>query len=163
MQLLHHATVLQLEYGLFVVSFRGHIRCCVLVHFPRHSRKVFERLLTRYVETHLGALFGREEWPELNEKHLSQGKYTVEADTAQFLFKLQETVRLEAVSNNCPIPKLVQFMPRCVAYWNATKGGIDVISRYLRHLHVEYHNVSPEFSVQLRLLHLCCINALYTE
>ena len=120
-------------------------------------------MLTRYVETHLGALFGRKNWPELNEKHLSQGKYTVEPDTAQFLFELQEAVRMEAVMHNCPIPTLVQFVPRCVAYWNATKGGIDVLSRYLRHLHVHYHSVSPGFSVQLRMLQLCCINALYTE
>ena len=164
MQNLHHSTVLQLQWGLFVISYHGTIRSCTLVNFPRQQRLVYENMLTKYATTHLNPLFGNddEEWPDLQIENLSQGKYKVEPETAKFLFGLQKTARQEAINYNSPLPATKQFLPRSIAYWNATKGMVDVISRYLRHLHVEYHNVSPGFSIQLRMLQICGISGCFT-
>lgn len=91
-QMIHHSTMLQLEFGLFVVLHGGKMRVVLLVHFPAMKRRACEVILTKCVSRHLRGFFFGGNWPALNQQILSDGKCTVEPETVKFLFGTRKKI-----------------------------------------------------------------------
>jgi len=143
-QMLHHATVLQLEHVVFVVASSHEILYVVLVQFPQSNRNTYEAILDDYAAQHLKPIYNSSlPLPERREECLSQDTFRIEPETVRLNLALWRAMNQAVVDNGGPCPPLVQLLPRLVSWWNASKGMVDVISRYLCHVHVEIGSASP--------------------
>jgi len=103
------------------------------------------------------------ELPPMSEKALSIKGYIVEPDTVAYILKLWRSLTKLVLSNKGPVPALKHFLPTIVAWWNLSKGMVDVISRYLKHLQVPIHGASPFLVLIVRYILLFSVNGCITE
>jgi hypothetical protein len=100
--------------------------------------------------------------PIVNEANISSGKYKIEAETVQLNYKLWKALNNLVLQRGRPIPATKSLLPKIVRQWNLSKGMVDVISRYLRHLNIPFSEGSPSFVLLMRFLLLPAINACLT-
>jgi hypothetical protein len=162
-QVLHHAMVLELDHVLFCVATSTSLVCCLLIEFVKTQRDAYESILSNFAGKHLQCIYGDERFPNINEENISSGKYRVEADTVQLNYKLWKALNKLVLHHDRPIPATKFLLPKIVRQWNLSKGMVDVISRYLRHLHIPFKAKSPSFALMIRLLLLPAINGCLTD
>ena len=162
-QLLHHATVLKLDHVVFVVAKARSIIYVVLIRFNQPSRDLYEKMLDDYMTQHLLPIYGTNvALPEMSEKNLSQGNYRIEPETVRLNLSLWRALNKAVVENGGPVPELVHLLPRLISWWNACKGMVDVISRYLKNVHVQIGSASPALVLLVRFCLIFGVNSCIT-
>ena len=158
LQTLHHATVYQLRYVVFVVASGTAIINVLLIDVAESKRRIWEQLLDDYTLQHLQPIYGDCGLPRMEEKNLSNGSYRIEPETVQVTLALWRALNAAVELNDGPVPPLRHLQPRLVSWWNATKGMVDVISRYLKHVPVHVGSASPALVLVIRFCLVYSIN-----
>jgi hypothetical protein len=158
-QILHHAMVLKLNHILFVQADKNTIKTCLLVEVPEGDRDRLESLLDKYADEHLKWVYDcNASFPELQESRISSGGYTVEPESVRVNLALAKAIEDLVDKAKCPLPRMKHIVPRIVAYWNAIKGSIDVMSRLLLHFKIPLQGASPEQVYIIRMIQLVVID-----
>ncbi|CDF34407.1 unnamed protein product [Chondrus crispus] len=163
-QVLHHAATLGVNNVLFVVGTGGSITKGGIVYvchivFAEHMRHNYTYALD-CVRT---AAFkwvgeGSERVPEQYDALLQN---THASDLYSFVsyYGLSQAIRHEVITRGEPIPpaRMIRLTP--AVYWNNPKGGVDVISRYVKTLARSNMSECPVVSIIARLLSMQVNNA----
>lgn len=85
-------------------------------------------------------------------------------DTSSLLINLQLFKAMDkmVLSNGAPIPRAKYIVPKLVAVWNMIKGGVDVYSRYLKNVKVDFSSLHPVSFIVMRLIMTMLLNCKHS-
>ena len=138
-QVLHHATVVNLKYVLFVVAGTTRIHYAILIRFPESKLTTMKRLLcdiynrslkwaytisslSDNIESHI---------PDFREDIVSSKSYPITKDCVHFGLIIWKKLLTMVQTTQLPLPQAHKIIPEVVARWNRSKGQVDEMTRYL--------------------------------
>ena len=163
-QVLHHCATLGINKVVFVVGTGGSVvegkilYACVVEFFEslRHSYTYCLDCVRVYAFRWVGM-----EAAKVPEEYDNLLKTYHASDLYSFIsyYNLSKAIRQEVIARGSPIPpcRMIRLTP--AVFWNNMKGGVDVISRYLKTLARTNISENPVTSIIARLLIMQVCNA----
>ena len=158
-QILHHTVALGIDGCLYAEASTTGIIRCVLVKVSPGIREAYQRVLYSIKSNHC-------EWidnelvpvPEFSPEELG---YCVDMHSLQQSLNIWETCNQMFFGElrQQPFPRIKAIIPSLIAYWNHTKGYVDVTSRCLTIGHMPLHHISIEASLWMRVIKLALLQA----
>jgi hypothetical protein len=159
-QLLHHAAVYSTNTVLFIEASKDSIIRTVVIVFPNDLMEAYAKVLNHLASKHLDWIYSpnavlpqflSSELGNVGEVHTLQQNLDLWNASHDLFFENERS----------PFGNITTIVPAVVAYWNATKGGVDSgLSRYLANVHSSPYRVIPFESVLWdRLMMIGFLNA----
>jgi len=124
----------------------------VLITISLDYRSTYESFLHTLKQTHLSWVYGNEQIPDFNEENTSTKGYQVYKDCIDLHLGLSSSLWTTIIQKGKPLPPGKHLIPSIVAYWNRNKGGVDVLSRYLKNVKIPLGRVSPRVVYVIRMI-----------
>ena len=83
---------------------------------------------------------------------ISSKGYVVDEACIHLHLCLSRSLWTIVVKHGKPLPPGQHLIPTIVAYWNRDKGGVDVLSRFLKHVKIHFGRVSPPVVYVVRMI-----------
>jgi hypothetical protein len=166
-QVIHHATVANLDEVLFVVANENRNIYSVMIYFTAEQRQTFLGILTGIYDRSLSWAYA-DAWentdpmdhiPEFREDVISKSSYHIDRDTVVFQYVLWRSLLKASIDAEMPLPVAKRIVPAIVAFWNKGKGRIDEMSRYLKELLWYLAQESPRQALMIREIKKGAVNA----
>ena len=152
LQVLHHAMVFQVDHVLFIVASGLKFIYAVLITIPQRYRLTYESFLHMLKQTHLDWVYGNGDIPDFNRENTSTKGYEVDRDCIKLHLGLSRSLWTIIEQKGKPLPPGKHLIPSIVAYWNRNKGGVDVLSRYLKNVKIPLGRASPLVVYVVRMI-----------
>jgi hypothetical protein len=120
-----------------------------LVQVSRDKLDLYEELLTKFCNKHLGWLqqetttIPSNVVEEMTNEGLLRNGYHVDKESVQLHFAIRQQLQRMVLENKRPLPKCKLIVPTAIAYWNKHKVFIDVFSRLLSHFKLYIGQANP--------------------
>jgi hypothetical protein len=162
-QCVHHACVMNVNCVLFIVASGTNIIYHLFIHFDEEHIKKYEELLDPMQET-LNWVYGTEPFPqEAFGDGLVQNGYHVDVHSVRLQLALwrstHEFIRRHDMK---ALPPCKYIVPTGIAYWNKTKGFVDVMSRLLSHIKIPFQKGGPVLQLIFRFISIMVVNGHLT-
>ena len=152
LQVLHHAMVFQLDHVLFIVASGLQFIYAVLITIPLAYRQTYESFLHGMKREHLDWAYGDVPFPSMIQDNISSKGYVVDEACIHLHLRLSRCLWNIVVEHGKPLPQGKHLIPTIVAYWNRNKGGVDVLSRFLKHVKIPFGRASPRVVYVVRMI-----------
>lgn len=163
-QVLHHAATLGLSYVLFVVGtggsmMEGSILYCCILQFTEtlghsYSFSMDTVRLAGFEWVGRDSTNIPKEYDDMLRTSHASDLYSIVS-----YYNVSRAIRAKVISLGKPIPPSRMIRLTTAVYWNNLKGGVDVISRYLKTLARSNVSENPVVSIISRLLSMPVNNA----
>lgn len=163
-QCIHHACVMRVNVVLLVVASDVDIIYMMMIDFTREELAQYEKLLDQ-VSTTLDWVYGDEPFPSASfgEEGVTQNGYHVDIHSIRMQLSLwKSTHNFIKNHGNKPLPPCRYIVPSGIAYWNKTKGFVDVMSRLLSHIKIPFKRGGPVLQLIVRFLGIMIVNGHLT-
>lgn len=166
---MHHACILDVPYVFYVEATKKGILRVVLIEVAEAIRVAYRNLLIRIANDNLkwiygdGGISGRTAMPEFTRDELG---HVVDMHTLKQQLEVWDAVNAFYIDNQRqPFGSIKLIIPSLIAAWNASKGGVDVMSRYLANTHRSPFKRLAGFEFRLwdRLILLTYLQAFHVE
>ena len=164
-QVLHHAVTLGVNHVMFVVGTggsmtEGRIVYVCNIQFSEQFRHKYTYALDCVRIAAFEWIGGEAKYiPKEFDNHL---KNTHASDIHGFMsyYNLSQALRKSVIERGSPIPpsRIIRLSP--TVYWNHLKGGVDVMSRYMKTIARSNISENPVVSIVGRLLSMQVSNAV---
>ena len=161
-QVLHHAATFNIPYLLFVEATTSRIIRAVSVEVPQRILKAYRTSMTHLAHTYLQWIYAS---PRATLPRLTFAELGYASDMHTLMQRLDlHTAALKLCTEHLksPLPNIERIVSNLVSNWNATKGGVDVMSRYLANAKASpYQNIGLEAVFWDRLFMTAILNAFH--
>ena len=167
---MHHACVLNVPHVFYVEATQDGILRAVLIEVSEEIRAAYRALLIWIAESYLswiygadGDVFTRVAMPVFTRDELG---HVVDMHTLRQQLEVWDAVNKYYMHHNCePFGSIQSIVPSIVAAWNASKRGVDIMSRYLANVHRSPFKRIEGFEFRLwdRLILLAYLQAYHAE
>lgn len=158
LQIVHHALALNVRLVLYVETTVQSIVRCVLVSVPDSTVDHHKVVLTYIKDQYFPWAYSMAlPIPLLSTDELS---YCSDMHTLGLTLALWRASHSLFYKNlrSSPFPDIKAIVPAVVAFWNKSKGGVDVVSRYMTVGHSPCRHISIEASLWDRVIMLALLN-----
>ena len=164
LQCLHHAATLGLNSVLFLVATGGYITegrilCGCMINFNETLGHQYTYILDCVRHTAFSWIGG--EAKNIPKEYDNMLRQSHASDIHSFMsyYSLSEALRKCVEERKAPIPpsRMIRLTP--TVYWNHLKGGVDVISRYMKTMARCNISENPVVSIVARLVSMQLSNA----
>ena len=161
--MLHHASAINSRYVLYAEADQSQICRVVLLVFPQSLLDEYRALVQKLADEHLQWIYGS---PRSQLPHFSVDELGAVAD----MHTLQQQLDVWTacwqyfltVGKKQPFESIERIVPRLVARWNASKGAVDVTSRYLRNISAApFRVIGVEAVLWDRVIRLALLNCFH--
>jgi hypothetical protein len=158
-QCMHHACVMGVNAVLFIVASDHNIIYMLIIDLPIADVDMYESILDPLRET-LDWIYGTAPFPtECFCEGLGQSGYHVDVHSIRLQLALwKNTHALIRRHEKKPLPPCKYIVPTGIAYWNKTKGFVDVMSRLLSHMKIPFQKGGPVLQLMFRFLSIMTVN-----
>jgi hypothetical protein len=163
-QCLHHACVMGLNCVLFIVASGTNIIYYLLICMEDEDTARYEKLLDPMKES-LNWVYGDAPFPQEGfGDGLLQNGYHVDVHSVRLQLALwKSTHDFIAKHEMRPLPRCKYIVPSGIAYWNKTKGFVDVMSRLLSHIKIPFQKGGPVLQLIFRFISIMVVNGHLTS
>jgi hypothetical protein len=165
-QVLHHATVANLKYVLFVVADTTKVHYAVLIRFPDQKLAcmktillgVYQRSLKWAYISALTAIYPVSFMPPFREEIISTKSYPITKDSIVFTWIIWKRLLSMVQQTQPPLPKAHKIIPEIIARWNRSKGRVDEMTRYLDGMNFPFSKGTPKQQLVMREFKKLAVN-----
>ncbi len=151
-QVLHHATVANLKYVLFVVAGTTKVHYAVLIQFPDQKLTCIRGILSRVYQRSLkwaytSAWTGNDPgsiMPPFHEDVIPSKLYRITKESIVFTWIIWKKLLQMVQQTQLPLPKAHKIILEIVARWNHSKGGIDEMTHHLDGINFPFAKSTPK-------------------
>jgi hypothetical protein len=161
-QCIHHACVMRVNLVLFVVASESNIIYMLLISFSREDIDLYESILDE-TGSKLDWIYREAPFPQdAFGDGLVQNGYHVDTHSVKLHLALWRSVHFLIRKHSKPLPPCRYIVPSGIAYWNKTKGYVDVMSRLLSHIKIPFKRAGPVLQLVFRFISIMIVNGHLT-
>eukprot|EP01135_Chromosphaera_perkinsii_P011227 Nk52_evm8s2367 gene=Nk52_evmTU8s2367 len=156
-QILHHATVTNVDHVVFVVGDKREILHTAIVTVPEEVKRSYFKCCKTFGNEFMDWTNSRNNcFP--NDVIIPSSSYACDSHTVNFWFKLWWSLKQFCYDVKKPFPRIRYFAPSIAVMWNFIKTGTDVVTRLNKNEQALMSQLSWKEYLYLRLIEYGLVN-----